>query len=285
MALTTSIDGVRYAIATHRKSDGALTLVSGYVDVHSYAGENQVTKRGELLSTGLKELREELLPGRIAAGAIEVDAGMLVSRTARDVLKEVSFREGGSLVEHVDATVCFLGAPFSGSNRQEGDVPVQLSAESSWTVRPAPLPAYLLGLHPVSQVSVNGEPLEAGFIYDKCHDSGQIIFSLELELPAGSGVSLFHSETAPDGERPGWLKEVIDPRGIVLLRLDEAGFPDGSSYWLLDGALIERSVPRDQMVLSEFFAPCFVKEERPTGIVETSSIAFDAYRAAASSLA
>lgn len=258
VALTLNVDGQDYAVGTLRQGSDRLALISGYVDSSKFSA-TPTTLRGELASTALMETREEILP---VSRSGEIQPGFLAVDGVKEILGELVLGRGARIDKAIEIGQAYPQAAYGN--------------EQPWLLVPAPRPAYLPSLHP-GEVSIDGMKIEAAFHYDKSRDSGQLIFSYKITFDSLEGLSLLHAETTPDPDSgEGHLKEVLDPNGLVLLRLDARGIPDGSAFWLRDGKLVPRPLDPAQK-LSEAFAPSLQDNGRPAGLVTRDSIPLQEY--------
>lgn len=265
-AITVTIGQDRYALVGYRTWEKRHMLLSGYVDADKYTGEYATTLRGEFVSNSLREIKEEFLAANTGG---ELQLGVLSDSIQKEeLLSELRLRNAKN-----QCSLCGLplGKPYVNDN-------LYYHPSEVWTLKRVEPPAFLPSLHPCRRIVIDGKVLTAGFYFDQPNNSGQIVFGFELELKFLEGLYALHAE---DGLAPGsrsHLRTVVRPNGIVFLKLDKRGIPNGETYWLRDGRLKKCTRVSSPIQLSEAFAPCVELSGLPTGIVRHKGILFNDYR-------
>jgi hypothetical protein len=270
VALTTQIDGERYAVMQYRDRDNRHMLLSGYVDAFLPDGGKHPTARGLMVSHSLEEVKQEFM-GTIPPG--ELLAGVVQGRFLRPILNELVVSDS-KILQEGDLPSLSLGRAYSA-----------LSAASQsvlpWKLEQREIPAFIHNIARDAQILFDGLPLTGvGLQYATHWNAGQLFFSYELKLPNRADISLFHAEDGPKaGGAPYELQSALSTEGLVLMKLDRDGQLTDKTYWLHAGKLVERSeFDASNIKLSEAFAGPIEGREKLRGLLNVSDISFEDYK-------
>lgn len=249
-AVRIKIDGTDYLILAARGPK--LMLPSGYVDISSVpasAPRDQVYR-----NTALTEVNEEI----ITAIHIPKRQGLGFP------LNRLAAGTGGfsQLVIHpagLKEAVMARAYPDQADTTKVGYIRTRsslITPSSDFSFLPglnhSPTTYFEDGTTPLGE---SLKPANGKFYGIRETGSGQIVYSFTIELADLKNTSLLHAETHPETERePGAIKEVLDPKGLVLAKLDSTtGLLTGETFSLIKGELIPTGITTDKIELSEVF--------------------------------
>jgi hypothetical protein len=256
VVLTVNIDDKDYLLLARRetKEGPRLMLPSGYVD--AYRGDGEAQKSPALLTEqALKELNEELIP---TDGDNLLRPKIFESSISQMLAVELKIIEPGkedssilpALLRHAYPKLTEL------TDKSYTD-------DNPYEIHGGYFPKCVRSLSNGPAVYVDGQHTAFRFHLDLPIASGQVVAAYRIELPDVRNLSLFHAETKPDVAwdeeegKKGHLKEVLDPRGLVVAELDEDGEMTGDLFRVYEGKLVrvgEEEFPQSITRFSEVFA-------------------------------
>ena len=270
VALTTTIDGERYAVMQYRDRDKRHMLLSGYVDAN--LPEGIITSaRGLMVSHSLEEVKQEFM-GTIPPG--ELLAGVVQGAFLRPLLKELVI-SNSRIISKGSAPVLALGKAYDA-------IPLAPELPLPWRLEQREIPPFISNINRAAQITFDNQPLTGvGLQYATHWNAGQLFFSYELKLPNRSDISLFHAEDGPKTDGlPYELQSSLNIDGLVLMKLDSQGQLTDQSFWLRQGRLVPRhDFDASLIKLSEAFAGPLQGDPRYQGLLNVSDISFEEYRA------
>jgi hypothetical protein len=262
LAMTTTLEGERYAVLVHRAADDRLMLLSGYLNANRV--DQASTGRALVTANMLGELREELLPvgqdGR-------VETGVVLGSMAREVAREL-------VIATDDFMLHGTGESVTGIELGEGYPALNYDQNPHFRLRwSGRMPRYLPNVHHIGDFNLDGSPFSAGLQYGQQWNAGQIFVPLELELGNLSGMNVYHAEDRLNMKTKTELVTMLDRNGIVFVKLDSQGQLTDQMYNLHGGALQAiKSENPELRKLSEAFAPSPIPGVR--GFVNQSDVLF-----------
>lgn len=252
VVLTVNIDDKDYLILARRqtKEGPRLMLPSGYVDAYQDADES-LRSPALLTEQALKELNEEV----IATDGEQITRGRIFESAISAMLATEL-----KIIEPPGADTGLLPALLRPAYPEFSE---RYTDDNPYEIHRGDFPRCVRSLCNAPAVMVDGQPTDFRFHVDIPNASGQVVAAYRITLPEQSELSLLHAETAPDKDADkkngvaGHLKEVLDPRGLIVAELDDQGEMTGKLFRVQQGRVVpagEDEFPPDSTRFSEAFS-------------------------------